>query len=50
MQKTTTRFEDGSEATKSERTGAGDLRVHVLVDGCHPAENQRPALLKHGME
>lgn len=35
---------------KSELTGAGELRVHVFVDGRHPAEYQRPALLEHGQD
>lgn len=35
---------------KSKLTGAGELRVHIFVDGRHPAEYQRPVLLNHGQD
>ena len=31
---------------QSKLTCAGELRVHVFVDGRHPAEYQRPGLLE----
>lgn len=38
---------ESPDAINPKLTGAGEFRVHVFVDGRHPAEYQRPTLLKH---